>query len=86
MLTVNKIYRQRKRYKELKGWDFPGSPASKTLCFHCRGKSLIPSQGTKIPHGGGVGIRRMEKQLHCNRTEKDLSRKEALCDASNAKI
>ena len=50
MLTVNKIYRQRKRYKELKGWDFPGSPASKTLCFHCRGKSLIPSQGTKIPH------------------------------------
>ena len=29
MLTVNKIYRQRKRYKELKGWDFPGSQGTK---------------------------------------------------------
>lgn len=35
---------------------------------------------------GGAGIRRMEKQLRYNRTEKDLSRKEALCDASKAKI
>ena len=35
---------------------------------------------------GGAGIRRMEKQLRYNRTEKDLNRKEALCDASKAKI
>lgn len=31
-------------------WDFPGGPLFTTQCFQCRGHSLVPSWGTKIPH------------------------------------
>ena len=30
--------------------DFPGSPVVNGLCFHCRGWSSRPDQGTKTPH------------------------------------
>ena len=25
-------------------WEFPGGPVARTLCFHCYGLSLFPSQ------------------------------------------
>ena len=43
--------------------DFPGSPMVKTPYFHYRGTSLIPGQGTKIPHatqhGHKIGINKI---------------------------
>ena len=27
------------------GWDFPGGPVVKTLCFHCRGRGFDPWGG-----------------------------------------
>ena len=30
-------------------WEFPGGPVFRTPCFHWRGPSSIPGQGTNIP-------------------------------------
>ena len=36
-------------------WDFPGSPAVKTLSFQCRGREFVPGLGNTNPTGhGGV--------------------------------
>ena len=37
-------------HKNVVSWDFPGSPVIKTSHSSGGGASLIPSQGTKIPH------------------------------------
>ena len=37
------------RFKELIGWDFPGSLVVRTQDFHCGGLGSIPGQETKIP-------------------------------------
>ena len=37
---------------------FPGGPVVKILRFHCKGvqvPSLIPGQGTMLPHAGEMG-------------------------------
>ena len=35
--------------------DFPGSPAVKMPSSQCRGRGLIPGQGTKTPHDTQCG-------------------------------
>ena len=35
--------------------DFPGSTGVKMLNSQCRGRGLIPGQGTKIPHATHCG-------------------------------
>ena len=41
--TVHNTYRKKRVRK------YPGDLVVRALCFHCRGKSLIPDWGTKIP-------------------------------------
>ena len=36
--------------KNRTSWDSPGGPVVQTLCFDCRGTSVIRGPGTKIPH------------------------------------
>ena len=43
------------------GWDFPGNPVVRTLCFQCRVMALIPGQGTKIPHAMQCGQKTKKK-------------------------
>ena len=47
--------------------DCPAGPVVKTLHFHCRRPSLIPGQGTKIPH-----VRRCGPQKNKIKKSSDL--------------
>ena len=40
---------------------FPGGQVVKTLCFHCRGASLISGWGIKIPHNR---LKKKKNELH----------------------
>ena len=56
--------------------DFPGGPAVKNLSCNAGDASLIPGQGTKIPHAAGQislhatarekPVRQNEEPAHCN--------------------
>ena len=37
------------RRRESLGWDFPGGPVVKTLCFHCRRRRFDPWSGNQDP-------------------------------------
>jgi len=39
--------------KQLLTWDFPGGPVVKSPPCNAGDMSLIPGQGTKIPHAAG---------------------------------
>ena len=47
---------------EHKCWDFPAGPVVKTLPSNTEGVSLIPCQGTKIPHASQSINQSMKKK------------------------
>ena len=52
-------------WKKTLVWNFSGDPVVKTPCSHCRGHSLIPGQGTKIPHAATKAWHRCKHAQSC---------------------
>ena len=51
--------------------DFPDGPVVMSLCFHCRGKGLVPGGGSKIPHATWHGLKQTTIKQKRSREIKD---------------
>ena len=55
--------------------DFPGSLVVKTSPSNAGGASLIPGQGTKIPHASWPKYQNVKQKRYCNKFSKNLKKK-----------
>ena len=58
--------------KNFTNWDFPGSPAIKTLPSNAGDVGLIPGQGAKIPQASQPKRRNIKQKQWCNKSNKDF--------------
>ena len=53
-------------------WDFPGSPAVKTLPSNAGGEGSIPGWEAKIPHASWPKNQSIKQKQYCNKFNKDF--------------